>query len=317
MRAQGPGPARLLCLGSEHSASGSGAGRGSGQSRGRGGPRGGAAKTPSPAPQAQGQRALSPGRKRSLGSGGAHKVTRRTRAVAADTLARRLTHGKSSCKRLFHASGHMRVHTPRASRGVTRGGSVCPGPPRGSPRLPAPSKEWTLSDEPTTGVRVKRDSQGARVGCDSSGHPHTPSATAPRLGGRRRLMDRRAARSWSGGAYAPRSPLSAGHSTRGRRRTPGARREPPGACEASSAHSQRIASLEPDLRSPGSWVSWCWPWCGSVARGCPHAVQGAVPGEHPPGMTVPARHRAAAPSAPGQGRRASARSLRRGLKWVE
>lgn len=203
MRAQGPGPARLLCLGSEHSASGSGAGRGSGQSRGRGGPRGGAAKTPSPAPQAQGQRALSPGRKRSLGSGGAHKVTRRTRAVAADTLARCLTRGKSSCKRLFHASGHMRVHTPHASRGVTRGGSVCPGPPRGSPRLPAPSKEWTLSDEPTTGVRVKRDSQGAQVGCDSSGHPHTPSATAPRLGGRRRLMDRRAARSWSGGAYAP------------------------------------------------------------------------------------------------------------------
>lgn len=37
MRAQGPGPARLLCLGSEHSASGSGAGRASGLSRGWGG----------------------------------------------------------------------------------------------------------------------------------------------------------------------------------------------------------------------------------------------------------------------------------------
>lgn len=72
--------------------------------------------------------------------------------MATDTLARRLTHGKSSCKRLFHASGHMRVHAPHASRGVMRGGSVCPGPPRGSPRLLAPSKEWTLSDEPTTGV---------------------------------------------------------------------------------------------------------------------------------------------------------------------
>lgn len=53
--------------------------------------------------------------------------------MAADTLARCLSRGKSSCKRLFHASGHMRVHAPHASWGVTRGGLRVPGTPTGQP----------------------------------------------------------------------------------------------------------------------------------------------------------------------------------------